>query len=164
MGFCIGWELPKESIQITRIRVHLSKIKVTASTQMFEGLFDNLVDWSKVERSNYLKSMDSAWVQIQIMDFKIMPNYYSLRHDKNPTNFLRHWKLEGSVDGNTWIVLKSHSNDTTLSSSLCAASWAISTTQYFNYFRITMTGPCSTNARYLLMNGFELYGSIHPTK
>lgn len=37
-----------------------------------------------------------------------------------------------------------------------------SSTQWFRFFRVTMTGPNSNNHMYLCCSGFELYGSLFP--
>ena len=86
----------------------------------------------------------------------------------------RNWKLEGSLDGETWTVLRAHENDisASLSSALLIASawivtalrgkgatatWTIQTDKEFRIFRVTSTGLNSSgHFRNVAVSGFEL--------
>jgi hypothetical protein len=68
-----------------------------------------------------------------IVDFgssrRIAPTAYSLRNSSNGAYANRHWRLDASVDGVHWTVLKEHKNDTSLRlQAESTASWSLSTT------------------------------------
>lgn len=58
---------------------------------------------------------------------QLAPDYYCLRHgDDIGEHVLRTWRLEGSNDGTTWTILKTHANDAALAEQAhSTASWPI---------------------------------------
>ena len=140
---------------------NLNFVNVTSSS-LHSGSIENFIDWNSVSRSNYTNGSQGEWVQIEFLKHTVSPTHYSFRHDQNPSNYLRNWKLEGSNDGNTWICLKQHTDDTSINSSLATASRSVQVdqNQFFKFFRVFKTGICSSGTNHLLMNGFEIYGKL----
>jgi len=91
-----------------------------------------------------------------------MPTFYSLRHTLSRDNeALRNWKFQGSKDNNVYVDLKTHTNDTALAVKGGTKTWQIdSCSEYYQYFRVTMTGPNSSNNNYYSLAGFEVYGLV----
>ena len=95
-------------------------------------------------------------------------NHYCLRHDAHGSHALRHWDLEGSNDNASWIVLRSHKNDTSLAATAYSeAHWDVNSQTSrtsFRYFRIKQTGKeASGTYDNLCCCGIELYGQMHLT-
>ena len=70
----------------------------------------------------------------------------------------------GSVDGKTWLLLRKHIGDTSLTDKWATHSWDISNNekhQAFRYFRILQTGRNSSNHNFLVLSGIELYGDLY---
>ena len=105
--------------------------------------------------------------------------HYCLRHGYSDDRFrLRHWDLEGSLDGRAWTTLRSHRDDRSLpddpsaeawpDANLSTAAWAVEGGKgAFAHFRIRQTGENSgySNSRgndQLLCAGIELYGVLQP--
>ena len=106
------------------------------------------------------KPHQRSWMQINIKDVKIKLTHYTLRHYNSwDTEALRYWNLEGSNDGQSWIPIRQHMDDRALRKAGATHTWAVDTNQYFNNFRIYMTGRNSNNHWYLACSGIELYGS-----
>ena len=77
--------------------------------------------------------------------------------------FLRHWRLEGSLDGVEWTTLKEHENDTGLigNKPYCTHTWAITGKfKAFRYFRIFQTGWHSSGSFGIVLSGIEMYGVL----
>ena len=73
---------------------------------------------------------------------------------------IRNWNLEGSNDGNDWTVIKKHTNDTALDGGTFeTATWMVEENEYFNQFRIFVTGKTGSNDWQLACSGIELYGN-----
>jgi hypothetical protein len=67
------------------------------------------------------------------------------------------------VDGNEWVTLCRHANDTSLDDGFATASFPIpnprSTT--FTHFRVLQTSKNSSYRNYLSLSGWELYGDLY---
>eukprot|EP00729_Bicosta_minor_P028746 gene28746-biopygen14640 len=95
----------------------------------------------------------------------LAPDYYCLRHGFYRGAFrLRHWRLEGSNDGSTWTLLKTHANDQALPyQKWSTASWPIEAAAdgaSYRYFRIYQTGKDSDGEEGICCAGIELYGLL----
>jgi hypothetical protein len=78
---------------------------------------------------------------------------------------LRTWDFQGSVDGQTWTLLRRHVNDDSLNDLFATHSWSISPQntggKAFRMFRILQTGHNSSNHNFLVLSGIELYGALY---
>ena len=93
---------------------------------------------------------DSWWCVDLTENYALYLTHYTLRHGQEQrTSFLYNWRLEGSVDGYKWTVLKNHKNDHGLITSksgdtydkYSTYTWAIDgELKAFRYFRIFQTG------------------------
>lgn len=53
-----------------------------------------------------------------------MPTHYTLRHGGNyRADSLRTWDLQGSLDGNSWTILRRHTQDTSLVDKFATHTW-----------------------------------------
>ena len=147
------------------------KIVVTASS-VEQGTLQGFVQHPQGgQRHNYTNDGANSWVGVQL-PAGLAVTKYTLRTDKHGHFALRNWNLEGSNDGETWVVLRQHSNDTALAATpMSVASWdvaphhagdggAAAPLRYFTRFRVHMTGPNAYGSNYLMMAGLELYGLI----
>ena len=76
-------------------------------------------------------------------------------------NHLRNWQLQGQneADGDNWDVLIEHKNDESLNEPDGTASWSIpNIVKFYQYFRLQMTEPGSSNRWSICCSGFEIYG------
>lgn len=103
------------------------------------------------------------WFQVDLQDYQLVPTHYTLRHYISwDTEALRNWVLEGSHDGNKWVLVSQHVNDESLNKKGATHTWPVApTSQAYRYFRIRQTGLNSNNHHYLSCSGFELYGRVY---
>ncbi|ETO36723.1 hypothetical protein RFI_00341, partial [Reticulomyxa filosa] len=105
----------------------------------------------------------SCWFSVDFVDKYIKPSHYTLRHYVSwDTECLRNWVIEGSLDGEKWLVLRQHNNDQGLNARGQAFTWALH--DYgcaFRRFRIKQTGPNNNNHYFLACSGFEVYGTLY---
>jgi hypothetical protein len=82
---------------------------------------------------------------------------------------LVHWRFEGSNDGATWTVLKTHTHGTSPfpEHGFSVAAWPVDPPPPapgaagppgFQHFRIIQTGTNSSGHNHLMCAGIELYG------
>ena len=63
----------------------------------------------------FLFCLRNAWFAIDLGLF-VIPKSYTLRHARGyGRSALRNWLLEVSKDNKTWLTLKTHTDDTSLS-------------------------------------------------
>ena len=61
--------------------------------------------------------MKHAWFIVDFHSYAIKLSYYTLRHytlrhySSWDTEALRNWRLEGSTDGQHWIIIREYHND-----------------------------------------------------
>jgi hypothetical protein len=112
----------------------------------------------------------NQWMSVDLGPGRqLVLNYYCLRHG-NGTGDARplQWRLQGSNDGSTWTVLKSHTNDDALPvHAFSVAAWAVDTLPStvggwmgFRHFRIIQFGKNANNSDNLCCAGIELYGVL----
>ena len=94
------------------------------------------------------------------------PHHYSLRHGGlHKADFLRHWDLLGSNDGQKWDLIKRHTTDYSLQSGFAVASWDISSCRKcYQLFRIIQTGHNSSRHNFLSLSGVEFCGELFSEK
>ncbi|KAK6245679.1 hypothetical protein SCA6_008769 [Theobroma cacao] len=104
-----------------------------------------------------------AWWMIDIgQDHQLICNYYTLRQDGSRA-YIRCWKIQGSVDGRSWIDLRVHENDQTMCKPGQFASWPVTGTNAllpFRFFRVLLTGPTTDSSHpwNFCICFLELYG------
>ena len=114
------------------------------------------------------KAKKKSWWCVDLTEnYALCLTHYTLRHgQEQKASFLRNWRLEGSVDGSKWTVLKNHKNDHGLeehksSGTYCTCTWAIDgELKAFRYFRIVQTGKNSSWRFGIFLSGIELYGVL----
>lgn len=109
------------------------------------------------------KPSASCWFSVDFIDKYIKPSHYTLRHYISwDTECLRNWVIEGSIDGERWLVLRQHQNDQALNYKGQAYTWALH--DYgcaFRRLRVKQTGPNNNNHYFLACSGFEVYGTLY---
>ena len=108
-----------------------------------------------------------SWMCVDLLDKALLLTAYTLRHYSSwDTEALRHWRLEGSADGERWTLLREHTNDDSLDAKGKAVTWMIDVNapgcaRAYRMFRITQTGENSNKHHYLACSGWEMYGQLY---
>ena len=106
----------------------------------------------------------NAWFALDFNERSIAPTHYSLRHYSSwDTEALRTWTFEASVDGQNWIILRSHIDDTSLNAKGATHTWNLpgsATPVFYRYFRVLQRGLNSNRHNFLALSGFEIYGQM----
>eukprot|EP01124_Arcella_intermedia_P032180 TRINITY_DN7458_c0_g1_i1.p1 TRINITY_DN7458_c0_g1~~TRINITY_DN7458_c0_g1_i1.p1 ORF type:complete len:637 (+),score=167.55 TRINITY_DN7458_c0_g1_i1:84-1994(+) len=137
-----------------RVKVHCSSLA--------KGSRFTLVDIQHAEV--WTNDIASSWLSIDFGPHRrITPSYYSLRHGGNyKADALRTWDLQGSVDGIVWTTINRHANDDSLNGAFAVSHFPVlGSTESFRFFRILQTGHNSSNHNFLLLSGFEFYGTLY---
>jgi len=125
----------------------------------------------------WTKDIPSSWFTLDLGPNRtVVPTAYTLRHGMNfKADSLRTWELQGSSNGENWVCLRRHTNDTSLNSRYALTTWKIQNNSglgstsnpslspkqtAFRYFRILQSGRNSNNRNFLVLCGFEIYGEL----
>ncbi|KAK3576282.1 hypothetical protein CHS0354_036017 [Potamilus streckersoni] len=106
-----------------------------------------------------------AWFAIDIGVW-LIPTAYTLRHARGyGRSALRNWMFQVSKDGQEWVTLCHHKDDTSLNEPGSTATWPIEVSkedkQGWRHIRIQQAGKnASGQTHYLSMSGFEVYGIV----
>jgi hypothetical protein len=112
---------------------------------------------------NYTNGGDNEWMGVDLGDgCLLVPNHYCLRHGFSSASYaMRHWRLEGSNDGEQWVSLKEHTDDKTLAEGYQAAGWALEgVDQGYRHFRVVQTGENSDSNTQMMCAGMAFYGTL----
>ena len=108
----------------------------------------------------------NSWMALDLLDKTLILTAYTLRHYASwDIEALRNWRLEGSLTGDEWTLLREHVNDESLNAKGKACTWTIDVTQPgcdrpHRMFRILQTGENSNKHHYLACSGWEVYGQL----
>jgi hypothetical protein len=88
-----------------------------------------------------------------------------LKSHPGGSNNLLQWKLQGSVDGNTWSILDTqNTQDLNRKESITKIfhcnGVSSSVSNFYRYIRLTQTGKTSSGRDCLILTGIEFFGSI----
>ncbi|PIK60002.1 putative E3 ubiquitin-protein ligase HECTD1 isoform X1 [Apostichopus japonicus] len=96
----------------------------------------------------------------------LIPSAYTLRHARGyGRSALRNWIFQVSKDGQSWISLLEHNDDSSLNEPGSTATWPLepiaSEKKGWRYIRIQQNGKnASSQTHYLSLSGFEIYGTV----
>eukprot|EP01083_Nonionella_stella_P285402 971438_1 len=126
------------------------------------GRIENVLNRRKPRNACYSANKTHSWFSIDFGEQKkIKPTHYTLRDACYCCGaYLQEWNLEGSNDGQIWDVLRKHCDDTHLHSINATHTWTVNGNEYYQMFRIIMTGQNSFGMWQLHCSGFEIYGYL----
>lgn len=110
---------------------------------------------------NFTSTGDSPAITV-VLPFAIHPTHYSVRHGwANSFGSMRNWQLRGSLDGESYHLLREHIDDHSLDGTYDTHTWALAVADdsMFTHFQLLVTGPNSIGDTSLWCSGIEFYGS-----
>jgi hypothetical protein len=140
---------------------HLLGVLTVSASSLERGLMLDLV--AQEPNELWTRPVPASWFCVDFKSRRVRPLHYSLRHGGlHKTDFLRHWDLLGSNDGQSWTLLRRHTADSSLrSGNFAVSSWDIvGCKTSYRMFRVIQTGHNSSRHNFLALSGFELYGEL----
>ena len=151
-------------------RMNPSRTRIIATRSSDERGTATLILENELQRGvvSATKAWENSWWCVDLTEnYAVYLTHYTLRHGQEQRwSFLCNWRLEGSVDGCKWTMLKDHNNDRGLAetktpSPYCTRTWAIDGPfNAFRYFRVFQTGKNSSRNLGIFLSGIELYGVL----
>lgn len=118
--------------------------------------------------SDYFSTSDSPqqWIKFTFKDYLISMNGYSMKtHSVGGNGHSRSWRVEGSMDGNSWTVIHSVNNSDALTTIGAVYSTDLPKyTSYFKQIKFTQIGPNNKSFHNFRMTGIELFGKLKKDK
>ena len=121
------------------------------------------------------KLYENLVAEFRFYKHDVLPTRYALRVScVKGLRLLRHWTLEGSMDGHSWVALSEHGMeggkkddgdaDKSMTSECLTADWGIDPEtvddRYFSIFRIRITGEMDGGPPRFCLSSFELFGTV----
>jgi len=137
----------------------LSEITITSTTKSNINDLDILTRQAQVwqiEGKSCALNLDLGTIG------ELSLSYYTIRHRSDfSETALRNWQVYGSKDGSGWVLLSDHVDDTSLSEQpLSVASWPISTSEFYRFYKLQLTGECSGHYWFFNLSNIEFYGTL----
>ncbi|XP_051501743.1 E3 ubiquitin-protein ligase HECTD1 isoform X10 [Myxocyprinus asiaticus] len=107
----------------------------------------------------------NAWFAIDL-GLWVVPSAYTLRHARGyGRSALRNWVFQVSKDGQNWMTLYTHVDDSSLNEPGSTATWPLDPSkdekQGWRHIRIKQMGKnASGQTHYLSLSGLEIYGTV----
>jgi hypothetical protein len=117
----------------------------------------------------YTPNTPHSWICYDFDEMRITLTHYSIRTRSDCDQcHLRHWRLDGSMDGLSWTELDRRKNDTTLSGRGAIATFSIGdregNREGFRMIRLRQTGRNSSGEHFLTLTAIEFFGVITTPK
>ncbi|XP_020610082.1 uncharacterized protein LOC110048648 [Orbicella faveolata] len=109
--------------------------------------------------------IEGSWWRVYIGEnYLLFLTHCSLRHGKiRRDSILRHWELQGSIDGKDWkkINTKPRTYDQSGNGGFVTGTWSVKgNVGAFRHFRILQTGRHSSGRFGIYLSGIEFYGVL----
>ncbi|XP_022785890.1 myosin-9-like isoform X2 [Stylophora pistillata] len=114
-----------------------------------QGSASDLLDTRRGGTLSGTKDEERSWWSVDLSEkYALYLTHYTLRQGRdNGMSIIRNWRLEGSLDGRTWKLLRKHENDRGLKEPYpyYTATWCVDgELGAFRYFRIFQTAKNSS--------------------
>jgi hypothetical protein len=111
----------------------------------------------------YSANQTNQWICYDFGDSRIKPTHYSIRsrYDSGSGDFHpKSWDVEGSVDCNQWEEVDSRDNNNDLNAQNVVRLFAVTHSSEYRSLRLRQTGPNHAGTNYLVISGFDIFGSF----
>ena len=144
-------------------------VNVTSSSVYSDYYAKNSVDLKNSQNFFCSNNIQNSWLRYDFIQNKVILTGYSIRtrHDYDLYH-PRNWVIEGSNTGgeneNEWMVLDSHTNDTTLRGTCFSHTFDIDQSKTnqkgYRYLRLRQTGVNSDGYHHLIFSALEYFGTL----
>jgi len=143
------------------------------TTYLFKEHHHIVQNWHYIDDASMLDIFKKdLCMYIRFLHHSVNPVKYTMRHGYPGGHAMRSWNFEATNDSiqdaitkKTWVVLDERKDDNSISPTVLAntATFEIQNPNVRSYhtFRIRLTGPNSSQSNYLMMAGFEIYGTLY---
>jgi hypothetical protein len=136
-------------------------VNITCSSREFNQCWEVVnYGWTKYFDTT---NEPNSWIQFDFKDRVVSVTHYALKSHSGSQNWFIQWKLQGSVDGNTWSVLDTQNTQDLNGQSktkIFECHDNSSVLNFYRYIRFTQTGKTSHGQDYLILTNIEFFGSI----
>lgn len=138
--------------------------KITASSILDHFVPSNVANFSNSRLVFSSQPAKNSWLEFDFIGRRVNPTHYSIKTTSIKRNdvHLKNWVIEGSNDNEDWIILDSRTNDSSLNNPSAERTFKISqlSERFYKYIRIRQTGLNWKGSNQLIMDKFEIFGTI----
>jgi hypothetical protein len=106
---------------------------------------------------------NNQWLCYDFKDRRVEVRRYSIRSQFDLGRGACHpksWGIEGSVDGDEWVILDGKQDNSELNDKNVTKSWSTTKDMKSRYIRLRLTGKNHSGNDELWLSSFEIFGTI----
>eukprot|EP00051_Salpingoeca_urceolata_P006568 m.86770 g.86770 ORF g.86770 m.86770 type:complete len:2399 (+) comp14887_c1_seq1:143-7339(+) len=166
--FWIGTNARTESEWVNPAKAGLVVVTTSDGPQLGQGSLHDTLSRSSRGTNCRTRNRKDSWFAFDL-GIKVLPTAYTVRNSRGSgSGSLRNWTFEASHNGQDWVTLREHKDDTSLPNNNGAThTWTIDSESLkgskegFSVFRIKATGKnASDDSSSVCLSGFEIYGAV----
>jgi hypothetical protein len=138
-------------------------IEISSSTPSGDGYHAKNTADPGHQRWFHSRNSPNQWLMYDFKTRRVNLTHYSVAaHNMYPRFVLRSWVIEGSMDGegDNWVAIDARLDDTTADSSHQTVTFAVTHSESYRFIGLRQTGKNGAGSDYLIMAGFEMFGSL----
>ncbi|KAK8834278.1 hypothetical protein M9Y10_026262 [Tritrichomonas musculus] len=124
----------------------------------------NVAVFNDKDKFFYSGGQRNDWICFDFREHRVIPTHYTVRsYETHPNNIHpKSWVVEGSEDGKSWVTIDEETNCPLLNGNSLVHTFAVNhpTSEEFKYIRMKSTGQDWNGQYYLLLESFEIYGTL----
>jgi hypothetical protein len=146
---------------ILRREHNKSNVVMEASSTSHDNVYDLIT--ANPNADFYTNNKQNSFIKASLKDGStFILKKYMIRGNKcqgRSSHHLQHWKIEGQLASNDeWIVLDNHNNEPF--DKLLVRTFDITCDKELKAVKLTQTGKNTNNFYYLMINAFDIFGTI----
>jgi hypothetical protein len=140
------------------------RVAVSVSSPRPELSLAGFVGRAVLPATHELKGSSGSkpWFSVHLGEWHVRPYCYRLTSSSAKGEFPRHWVLQGQRGGSSaWKVINEHNFDESFKSENETNLWPLfGVEEFYNAFRVLLTGPTADGNFALRLGNFEVYGEL----
>ena len=121
---------------------------------------NSIVDYVNTNLHWASYDLPNSSITVHFLQNRISISHYTFQNREGTDNLPVSWKLEGSNDNETWILLHSKENSNDLLSSGAKRTYKVYVNGLFSFFKLTQTGPNRNGQSIFHVERVEFYGEF----
>ena len=115
------------------------------------------------DKDKYFRSQNkpNSWFCLYFKNHQVIPTYYTIRtYGSNTNSHPKRRVIEGSNDDSSWTNLDTQNESPHLLKGWIVHTFNINNSNSYKYIRMRKTGKSKNNNVSLLIDSFEIYGTL----
>jgi hypothetical protein len=140
--------------ELKKVTLTASSVHASGGTAQWE--MKHAVDYN-IETHFHANNNKNEWICFDFNEKRVGLTHYSVCSGWHP---LKSWRLEGSLDGTTWILLDEKTDNFDLRLDKTSFTFPVSQSRVVRMIRLTQTGMTHDGYNWFMLRRFEVFGEL----